>query len=211
MPKGKFIALEGLDGSGISTQVGLLKKWFLGRGERVFATKEPTDGPIGALIRQALTRRVVRPDGSPLDDTTLALLFAADRVDHLRCHIVPKLEQGVHVISDRYYLSSFAYQSLGDDLEWIKTINSRAQRPDLFILLVVPPITSQERMSRDRWQVDLYEELPKMEVILRNYLAVARRLKEEGENVRIIDGARSLEEVQGEIRTLVEGVLKVFD
>lgn len=208
MTKGKFIVLEGIDGSGISTQVALLKQWFLARGEKAFFTKEPTDGPIGSLIRQALTRRVVRPDGSPLDDTTLALLFAADRVDHLRSHILPKLEQGIHVISDRYYLSSYAYQALGDDLEWIRLINARARRPDLFILLVVPPATSWERMHRDRWQVDLYEEMSKMEIILRNYLTIARRLQEEGERVRLVDGSRTVEEVQDEIRALVEEILR---
>src|SRR5712692_10005996 len=106
--RGKLIVFEGLDGSGQTTQAQLLTKWFLEkRNQLAYYTKEPTDGPIGALLKLALNNRLVCARGSkkpgPLDEVTMALFFAADRSDHLNSEIVPKLEDGIHVITDRYY------------------------------------------------------------------------------------------------------------
>src|SRR5688500_15875611 len=91
--RGAFIVLEGLDGAGTTTQLGRLAEALRARGQRVHTTCEPSTGPIGALIRQALTGRLGLPGGrGPLDDATLALLFAADRTDHLAAEIMPALE-----------------------------------------------------------------------------------------------------------------------
>src|SRR5579864_7294663 len=111
--RGLFIVLEGLDGAGTTTQLVRLAERLRRAGERVVATAEPTDGPIGALIRQALRRRLVHRDGRALTDESLALLFAADRVDHVAGEIEPALARGQHVLCDRYVLSSLAYQGSG--------------------------------------------------------------------------------------------------
>src|SRR5690554_6701257 len=103
-----FIVLEGLDGAGTTTQVERLARSLSGEGHRVHTTREPSDGFVGVLIRQALRRRIVERTGRQLSPETLALLFATDRVDHLRDEVEPALSAGGVVISDRYVHSSIA-------------------------------------------------------------------------------------------------------
>src|SRR6266542_2004506 len=102
--RGRFIALEGLDGAGISTQARRLAARLDKAGVNYYVTREPTDGPVGSQIRLALTGRL------KVDPTTLALMFAADRSDHINHAVLPRLEAGVHVVSERGVLSSLAYQ-----------------------------------------------------------------------------------------------------
>ena len=135
MIEGHFIAIEGIDGAGTTTQAARLAAALRKRGLPVRTTHEPTDGPIGALIRQVLNGRVVvaGPAGSTsLGWSTMALLFAADRLDHLQAEIIPNLMDGVTVITDRYDASSIAYQGVvsGDAAvtEWIRTIKGRYER-----------------------------------------------------------------------------------
>ncbi|HLL53606.1 MAG TPA: dTMP kinase, partial [Myxococcaceae bacterium] len=100
---GRFFVLEGLDGAGTTTQCERLASELRSRGFRVLVTREPSDGPVGTMIRQALTGRLGMPGGNgPLAPETLALLFAADRADHLHARVRPALERGEIVISDRY-------------------------------------------------------------------------------------------------------------
>src|SRR5512139_742195 len=115
MIEGLFIAIEGIDGAGTTTQAKLLFDGLRARGLPVHLTREPSDGPIGVLIRQILTGRVVVPglQGPRAPDwATMALLFAADRLDHVEAEIAPNLADGVTVVSDRYDYSSVAYQSV---------------------------------------------------------------------------------------------------
>lgn len=162
---GCFIVIEGIDGSGSTTQADLLASELRRRGRRVTQTREPTSGPIGALIRQVLTHRlgVTGAEGrwrAPAW-TTMALLFAADRCDHGDVLIRPRLEQGEIVISDRYLLSSLAYQSLTADepdaLEWIRGINQQALQPDLTIVLDIDAELAAERRSSRGGAPELYE------------------------------------------------------
>lgn len=212
MQKGVFITFEGIDGSGITTQAYKLKE-YIGRrlGLPVHLTKEPTDGPVGGLIRTILARRVgvPTPDGrlESIDPRSLALLFAADRIDHLKVDILPKLDNGVVVICDRYYLSSYAYQSLNVDLKWLEEINSACRRPDLTIMLSVPPLVAEKRRLEDRWHVELYEETPKLERVRENYFEVIKKLKYQGERIEIVDGNRPLAEVHRDIVRLVRPLL----
>jgi dTMP kinase len=206
--KGKFIVLEGVDGSGISTQTDLLQKW-MGENEdnfgRTYFTKEPTDGPAGSLIRLALAKRL-----KPLDERVMALLFAADRLDHLYSQgaqqkdgIINLVEKGLNVVSDRYYLSSFAYQSLTVDLNWIRAINRYSLQPDLTILLQVPIEESAQRRSKARIHDELYEREDYLIKISHNYKSIANCLQSEGENIVIINGNRDKNEVFEDIKVAV--------
>ena len=202
MRRGKFFVFEGIDGAGLTTQAGLLKEWLEKQGYAVFMTKEPTDGPIGGQIRLALGKRLdMRP-------TALALAFAADRMDHLDIEIIPKLENGVIVISDRYYLSSYAYQSLRSDLRWLMQINAKCLRPDLTILLDTPALVCKKRMERMRWHVELYEEIKKLEVVRKKFLSVANEIKKNGERIETIDGNRPVTMVHKDVKNAVTHILR---
>jgi len=209
MKKGKFIALEGVDGSGISTQTGLLQSWMINNEAdfgKTYFTKEPTDGPVGNIIRLALAKRL-----KTLDEKVMALLFAADRLDHLCCKgeeqqkegIVTLLEKGFNVISDRYYLSSFAYQSMAVNLEWLRQINKYSLKPDLTILLQVPVEESAQRRSKSRIHDELYEREDYLLRISRNYETIAKSLMSEGENIVIINGFRDKNIVFEDIKNAV--------
>ena len=117
---GRLIAIEGLDGSGKSTQVRLLSQQ-LGTSRSVYVTYEPTNGPIGVQIRMVLEHRI------QVSAATLAAMFAADRADHLgqpENGILARLKRDTDVITDRYYLSSFAYQGMSVDWSWIEQMHA---------------------------------------------------------------------------------------
>ena len=165
MSNGRFIVLEGIDGAGTTTHTKRLASALKSQQVPVHHTREPSDGPIGVLLRQILTRRVVVPgmtDYRPPSWQSMALLFAADRMDHLQAEIEPNLAEGVCVISDRYDYSSVAYQTLSaeagpDAVEWVKTLNRYAKRPDLTIVLdVTAEVSAQRRASRSAVP-ELYE------------------------------------------------------
>ena len=140
---GKLIALEGIDGAGTTTQCELLAKALAAKGISAYTTAEPSQGPIRQLLRRALRRE------EPLDDMSLVPLFAADRLDHVTREIAPKLAAGVHVITDRYVLSSLAYQSLIAPLDYVRAVNEHARHADLTIFVRVnPPVAEKRRKAR---------------------------------------------------------------
>jgi len=202
MRLGKFFAFEGIDGAGLTTQSSLLKDWFENQGFATFLTKEPTDGPIGSQIRLVLSKRL------RMGSTALALAFAADRMDHLDTDIVSKINNGVIVISDRYYLSSYAYQSLDLELGWLANVNSKCLKPHLTILLDVPALICKKRMERMRWHVELYEQTEKLERVRENFLSIAEQMRKNGENIEVVDGNRPLSEIHKDIRIAVMKSLK---
>lgn len=211
--EGKFIVLEGLDGSGQTTQANLLTKWMAEkRSQFAYYTKEPTDGPLGLMLRLFLSKRLYcAPNGNGVprrpDETTMALCFAADRADHLHNEIIPKLKDGVHVIADRYYHSSLAYQSVDAELPWIREINKNIIRPDLTLFLDVPPPICMKRMQAQRWHVELYEDLDNLEKVRKNFLLTLEKSKAEGERVEIVSGHQSPREVH---RDIVQAVKNYF-
>lgn len=208
--RGKLIVFEGLDGSGQTTQAGMLKEWFTEKNQQqAYYTKEPTEGPIGLFLRLALANRLITSYNGkkePIDNYTMALAFAADRMDHLNNEIIPKLKEGVYVIMDRYYLSSFAYQSLTVDHKWLIKINEFATRPDLTIFLDVPPAICKKRMEQQRWHVELYEELPKLEKVFENYRKNIRELRMLGETIEVVDANVPTKDVH---KTIVN-IIKTF-
>jgi dTMP kinase len=142
---GIFICIEGLDGSGKSTQAKLLTKKLCKEGYNAVFTAEPSKGKIGHFIR----KRLFEKERLPI--AVEALLFAADRIEHVQQFILPALQEGKIVISDRYVYSSLAYQgSTGLSLDWIETINNTANKPDLSIFIDVAPETVLERLKRKK-------------------------------------------------------------
>ena len=120
MDKGLFFAFEGIDGSGKSTQIHLLKDKLQQRGYRCHETREPTDGPVGSIVHQLMTGRL------KADPRVISSLFAADRLDHLTNPInglETEIKRGVTILSDRYYFSSYAYNGLEMDMDWVIEIN----------------------------------------------------------------------------------------
>lgn len=215
---GKFIVLEGLDGSGQTTQANLLTKWFLEkRGQYAYYTKEPTDGPLGLMLRLFLSKRLYAApapaNGKPQeprrpDETTMALCFAADRADHIHNEIGPKLKEGVHVVADRYYHSSLAYQSVDAELPWIQEINKNIIRPDLTIFLDVPPNICVKRMVSQRWHVELYEDQDTLEKVRKNFLLTLDKSKAEGERIEFINGYQSPKDVHADIVRAVKNYFR---
>jgi dTMP kinase len=174
--EGHFIVIEGIDGSGTTTQSAILAQRLIEHGLPAHSTREPSDGPIGVLIRQVLTGRLVIPGrhgGRPPGWATMATLFASDRLDHLEAEVIPNLRDGVTVICDRYDYSSVAYQTLssggGDDVAaWVRELNQRARRPDLTLVLDVEPSVAASRRGSRSSGPELYE-LDEMQIELAKF------------------------------------------
>ncbi|HSS39071.1 MAG TPA: dTMP kinase, partial [Polyangia bacterium] len=154
-----FIVLEGIDGSGTTTQLDRLGRHLSARGRRVHPTREPSQGPLGRLLREILLGGHRLPDGGAVDGLAMALLFAADRRDHLTREIEPALAAGMDVISDRYVLSSLAYQAQEADRAWVAGLARDLRVPDLTILLDVPVAVAAARRraagrSDERYDAD---------------------------------------------------------
>ena len=204
--KGEFIVIEGLDGSGKSSQLALLEKQLVAQGEPVYITCEPSERPIGKLIRDVLEKRlVVTPD-------TLAAMFLADRLDHIQNDengILKHLKEGVHVISDRYYWSSYAYHSLDVDIKWVIELNraaSKILRPDITIFLDLPADISYERITANRESKDLFEKKELLQRVRDNYHHAFKLLRKE-EKYAILDADKTINKLAEEIWYTIEPIL----
>jgi len=185
---GKFIVLEGLDGAGKSTQSRLIAQNFGRSGKNVFITGEPTEGLIGQMARRRLRGEwECRPE-------CLQLLFAADRACHLEKEILPRLREGILVVSDRYFLSSLAYGAVNCDLEWLAQINSRFLAPDLTIYLDVPAHVCAQRIINDKKSIELFERVEILEIVGQNYNK-AIRMFEDQMKIAVVGGNQNKEKV----------------
>ncbi len=168
--RGRFIVFEGLDGAGTTTQIAGLAQWLTARGQYVETTREPSSGPFGAILRQAVERRVV------LDPVTLALAFAADRSDHVNNPVngVRKaLDQGSWVLCDRYLFSSLAYQASEDlDIDWLLELNRFAIAPDLTIFIDTRVDVCLDRIGSRSENEELFHDERLLRKVLRNYRRV---------------------------------------
>ncbi len=192
---GKFIVMEGLDGSGKTTQLRLLEEHLSGKGLIVDVTAEPTVSTLGGMIRDALSGYIRRTD------CEIAALFAADRVQH---NVNPVwgieklLSQGRTVLCDRYYYSSMAYQGTLTDWDWVAGMNLNSpqiRKPDLCIFLDVDYERSMARMnSGNRTYLEIYENPEMLIATRKSYYRAFEQLKDR-DNIVIIDAARSIEEV----------------
>jgi len=193
--KGIFLVIEGLDGSGKTTQATLIAE-KLSKKYNVLLTAEPSRGKIGTFIRDRCLYEQAR-----LPIETEALLFAADRIEHMQTEFKPALDDGKLVICDRYVYSSLAYQgSAGLSLDWIKTINARALQPDFSIFIDVAPEKVIERLQRKKSIMETLETQTKVREIYHKYV-------DEGELIRI-DGDKRKELVANELHTKVVELLK---
>ena len=187
-----FIVIEGLDGAGTTTQAAKLVRMLEANGREVVATREPSTGPFGVMARQALGRRLVLPDGERVDPASLALLFAADRMDHLAAVVRPAIARGAIVVSDRYVHSSLAYQSTENDADWVAAINSRADIADLTVLVDVSAEECARRIAERGDATEIFEAVDTLTRVAGAYEdAIARR----PENVVRVDGSKSIDAV----------------
>lgn len=208
---GFFVVLEGLDGSGTTTQTARLGARLSELGLQPVLSREPTPGPVGKLIRSALTS-TLEHEGAPtrLDFRTLALLFAADRTDHNQRVVRPGLQRGAVVVSDRYVLSSLLYQSLTapdgvDCLDWLKEINASAETPDLVIVLDVGAAEAGKRRSLRGGPAELFEYDELQARLAEGYRGAAALLPTQ--RIVVLDGARSELDVAADIHAAVEAAL----
>lgn len=201
--RGRLIAFEGIDGSGKSTQIRLLADRFREMGTVFYTTMEPTDAPIGSFIHQIMTGRM------KADPKVIAALFVADRLDHLLNEvngIVHKVKEGVTVLMDRYYFSSYAYQSVDVSMEWLMQANAQCSgilRPTVNIFIDTDPQLAMERITQNRFERELFEETSRLIRVREKYLEAFERLKD-SERIVIIDGNRKPEEVAHDVWKAVQ-------
>ncbi len=194
LPKGKFIVFEGIDGSGKSTQLRLLGARLRENNLVVHETAEPTDSPIGSLLRQILRGRL------ECAEPAIAALFAADRIDHLLTRpngLIELIAAGTHVICDRYYFSSYAYHSVHAPMDWVigtNTLSAEMLKPDLNLFIDVPVELCLQRMNAGRDNLELYEAEANLTAVREKYFEAFERLRHQ-ETIKIIDGSTPAEEV----------------
>ena len=196
--RGRFIAFEGIDGSGKSTQIELLSNKLKEKGIYCYTTMEPTDSPIGSLIHQIMTGRI------KTDNKVIAGLFVADRLDHLLNNvngIVTKIQEGTTVITDRYYFSSYAYHSVDMPMDWVIQANAQSKeilQPTVTIFVDVNPDTAIERIAKNRFHQELFEKKSRLVKVREKYFEAFEKLQDT-ENVVVIDGNRPPEEIAEDI------------
>ena len=197
---GKLIVFEGTDGAGLSTQSALLYKYLKKRGHAVIHTKEPTNDYIGKVIRSVLRRK------KRFCAETLQLLFCADRAEHIESVIKPALKQNKTVICDRYIMSTVAYGALKLDMKWLISLNAKFRRPDMTILLDVPPEVGLKRKfgpgNEDRFEKEALDFHSK---VRDGYLALAAQ---EPDRWLVIDGTQSKEDIAEIIWQKVRQVIR---
>ena len=203
-----FIVIEGVDGSGKSTQIELLKFRFKELNLKVMDTREPSDGPVGMLIRNIMMNRM------QADQSTLAALFLADRLDHINNPVNGmrnRLNNGFHIICSRYYFSSYAFQNEYVPIEWVVHCNSLCKsylKPDMIIYLNVDPSTCIKRLNRGRVEIEMYENIEKINKAHEGFLEAFERYGQD-ENIRIIDGNKDVVQISEDIWQVVEKQLLI--
>jgi len=197
--KGKFIVIEGLDGSGQSTQVSHLAEFLANNGHNVIATKEPTiESQAGKRVREILEKHI---EINPLE---FQKLYVQDREEHLNSKVIPALKENKIVVSDRYFFSTFAYGTAhGSELEKLIELNNNFLYPDIIFLLEVKPKVCIKRIEERGSHIDLFEKEEKLSRVWDIYKTFPSRFK----NIYLIDGERSIEEIAEEIKEKVKTIL----
>lgn len=205
--RGKFIVIEGVDGCGKSTQSSLLTDYLRNCGRKVHHTTEPTETGLGGMVRDALSGEY------PRTREELAAMFASDRVAHNQSKtngITMHLDEGTDVVCDRYYYSSLAYQGVDGPMEWVAGMNLGCpviEKPDLCIFIDLDPEKCLEHIRAGRSHFEIFEKDAAMIAdTRRRYKAVFEYLGD-SENIVVIDGGRTIEEVFDDIKAAVQKIL----
>ena len=205
--RGLFIVIEGVDGSGKTTQSELLSAYLRGLGRKVHHTAEPTATGLGGMVRDGLGAE------HPRTSDELAAMFLADRVAH---NVSPKsgirqyVEGGTDVVCDRYYYSSIAYQGVDCSLEWVADMNlgcPSIMKPDICIFIDLDPEKCLEHIRAGRSHFEIYEENAAVISETRRRYGIVFDMLAGRDNIVIVDGARSREEIFADIRAAVEKLL----
>jgi len=197
--RGPLIAIEGIDGAGTTTQARRLARWLEAGGRPAHLTREPSDGPIGRLLRAILGGA-----HAPVDPAAVALLFAADRLDHVAREIEPARAAGRAVLSDRYVLSSLAYQAIAVPRDFVAAANARAPAPDLTLLVEVPADVAAARRAARGGPDELFDALDVQRRVAEAYRREADAARAAGERVVIVDGRPGPDDVFAALCAAVE-------
>lgn len=205
--RGIFIVIEGVDGSGKSTQANLLANHLRSLGRKVHHTMEPTESGLGGMVRDGLGGE------HPRTSEELAAMFLADRVAHNanpKSGIKQFLENGTDVVCDRYYYSSLAYQGVDGPFDWVVDMNLNSpaiEKPDLCIFIDLDPEKCSERIHSGRSHFEIFEENGAMIAETRRRYGKVFEFLKDKENIVIIDGARTVDEVFDDIKKAVGKLL----
>lgn len=199
--QGKFIVIEGLDGSGQSTQVALLRDFLTKKGFQVISTKEPfKNSSVAGTIKSALDKKI------KIQPQEFQKIFIQDRKEHLEKEIIPALKLGKIVVCDRYFFSTFAYGAFeGIDLEWLIEKNNEFLLPDLTLILKVSPEICIQRIESRGKQKQFFETKNKLEKVWQTFKIMPERFN----NVYLIDGEKSIEDVFSQIKDILNSKLQI--
>lgn len=204
MARGKFIVIEGTEGAGKTLQSWHLRDKMEDHGYPVYLTMECSEGPIGQLIRNEYLS-----GNRQVDRRMINYLYAADRLDHITYPVdgmLHKIEQGINVICDRYYLSSLALYSIEffntphyfEEMDFIMKMNQAASellQPDITIFLDVTNETIQKRLGGRQHKIEIYDNMKDIEITQHTYRLGIQLLQDRGENIVFIDGNGSTQRV----------------
>ena len=215
MNKGKLIVIEGLDGSGKSTQVAKLVNNMMENNIPVYQTREASDGPIGNIIRSEYLSGKRK-----VDERLINMLYAADRLDHITNEdngMLKYINNGINVVCDRYYLSSFAYDTysyVNDDYEHVikltdimcrNDVNIKLLKPDITIFIDISPDIAIKRLSNRNENLSIYEKLDKLSMISLSYLKTINILRNTlNENIVTVNGNQPIDDIANKIWNYVK-------
>lgn len=200
MAHGKFITLEGIDGAGKSTHLAFIAERLRAMGQQVVVTREPGGTPLGEMLRDLVLSQ-------KMNSETETLILFASRREHIDKVIVPALEKGIWVLSDRFTDATFAYQGGGRGIapERLQALENWVQsglQPDLTFLFDVPLEISRERLSHNV-SLDRFEQ-EKQDFFARVRQTYLDRAVQHSQRIRVINSSRSIAEIQAELALLLE-------
>ena len=202
-----FITLEGIEGSGKSTQLKFVLEYLESKRIQAISTREPGGTIISEKIRDILLDKSLP---AMQDDTELMLMFAA-RIEHVNSVILPALNEGKFVVCDRFYDASYAYQGYGrginlERIDQLRKYSIGNLQPDITFLLDIALDVSNSRVDargvRDRFES---EKITFYENIRAGYLEIA---KQQSDRVKVIDAAKPIAEVQADIKSYLDDLIK---
>lgn len=204
---GKLFIVEGIDGSGKSTQLALLRQWLKREGYLVFFSEWNSSPVVKETTRRGKRKKMLTP-------TTFSLIHATDFADRIERHIIPPLKAGAIVLADRYIFTAFARDvARGVSPQWVRRLYGFAVRPTMAFYFRVPLAVSLKRILGARAGLKYYEagmDLGLSDDIVESFALFQDRIREQYEGMvgefglRTIDATRSIEEQQEEMRAIVE-------